>query len=347
MKQAARTEDTSQESTPHTYQIGTVATLTGIDPHTIRAWERRYGAIKPTRSESGRRRYDEATVERLQLLKALVDCSEAIGTIAHLPDDELRARLKRIADLERQRPTRGDAAESEPGPARVGLLAPGFAAQVRANAVALSGMEVAFHASDRESLLIEARRVGCDVLLLEADQLEPDAPGFVRACRGLPEKPLVVVLYRFAPRPVLARLARAGAVLIRMPISLAQLRRVCLDQLTIRRARGRHAPRRPAVPVERAGHPEQPGPVPTARRFDDDQLARLFEITTAVECECPNHLSTLVAGLVAFERYSETCESRDDDDAALHGRLARGTGEARARLEQLLAELCEHEGIEV
>ena len=41
------------------YQIGTVSSLTGIDAHTIRAWERRYGAIKPARSEAGGRLYDE------------------------------------------------------------------------------------------------------------------------------------------------------------------------------------------------------------------------------------------------------------------------------------------------
>ena len=55
----------------------------------------------------------------------------------------------------------------------------------------------------------------------------------------------------------------------------------------------------------------------------------------------------LVTGLVAFEQYSRNCESRDEADAAQHRRLAEGTAEARAAMEQLLAELCEHEGIQV
>ena len=41
-------QETEQE---RTYQIGTVSSLTGIDAHTIRAWERRYRAIEPMRSE--------------------------------------------------------------------------------------------------------------------------------------------------------------------------------------------------------------------------------------------------------------------------------------------------------
>ena len=35
------------------YRIGTVSKLTGVDPHTIRAWERRYQAIVPRRTGGG------------------------------------------------------------------------------------------------------------------------------------------------------------------------------------------------------------------------------------------------------------------------------------------------------
>jgi hypothetical protein len=83
------------------------------------------------------------------------------------------------------------------------------------------------------------------------------------------------------------------------------------------------------------------------RRFDDEQLARLLEVTRALDCECPNHLSSLITGLVAFESYSRDCESRDELDAAQHWRLVGGAGEARTRMEELLVELCKHEEISV
>ena len=70
-------------------------------------------------------------------------------------------------------------------------------------------------------------------------------------------------------------------------------------------------------------------------------------VSTAIDCECPNHLSALVSGLVAFEQYSRECESRDEQDAAVHRRLADGTAEARSQMENLLVELCEYEGISV
>jgi len=49
--------------------------------------------------------------------------------------------------------------------------------------------------------------------------------------------------------------------------------------------------------------------------------------------------------MLAFERYSRECESRTDEDAALHRRLAEGSGRIRAQLESLLRHLCRHEGI--
>ena len=75
------------------YRIGTVARLTGVDPHTIRAWERRYGAIKPRRTDGGTRLYSEGDLQRLRLLKAVTDAGDAIGVVATLEDEELHRRL--------------------------------------------------------------------------------------------------------------------------------------------------------------------------------------------------------------------------------------------------------------
>ena len=82
-----------------------------------------------------------------------------------------------------------------------------------------------------------------------------------------------------------------------------------------------------------------------ARLFDDAQLVRLREIASSVQCECPNHLATIVESLVAFESYSRRCESVDAEDADLHGRLARGTGRARAVVEALLVDLMEYDDL--
>lgn len=55
------------------YTVKHVAALTGLSPDTVRMWERRYAVVSPRRSASGYRVYDEAAVQRLTAMRALVD----------------------------------------------------------------------------------------------------------------------------------------------------------------------------------------------------------------------------------------------------------------------------------
>lgn len=80
-------------------------------------------------------------------------------------------------------------------------------------------------------------------------------------------------------------------------------------------------------------------------RFSRAELERLLEMSSAIRCECPNHLASLVSSLQAFERYSESCVQRNEQDAYVHQMLHRETGKARTLLEEALEKLCLHEGI--
>jgi DNA-binding transcriptional MerR regulator len=53
------------------YPIRTVATMTGIKPVTLRAWETRYGLLHPLRTESGHRLYSDRDIETIQRALAL------------------------------------------------------------------------------------------------------------------------------------------------------------------------------------------------------------------------------------------------------------------------------------
>lgn len=321
---------------PLDFAIGTVANLTGLDPHTIRAWERRYGAVHPRRTHGGTRRYGEADVTRLQLLKALTECGEPIGRAARLGDDELRAHLARLSGI--STPDAGTA----PGqrPLHLALLDPRLADQIRANPDALAGFEMRVARDEREAFVDALRLVPCDVLVLAFERMGPEPLRLFDACREASGARLAVIVYTFARRAQLARLGNRGAKLVRGPLRVEQLRRAIEDLVVMREAR-RH--RRPAAhPVDDVAETSTP-----ERIFADDQLARLTEIASAVDCECPNHLASLVSSLLAFEAYSRGCQARDDPDAALHARLEKTTGEARARMERALAELCENDGIAV
>lgn len=75
------------------HPIGVVARRTGLKPDLIRAWERRYGAIAPGRTETRRRLYSDDDVARLLLLKRVVDTGRPIGQVAALSGPELESLL--------------------------------------------------------------------------------------------------------------------------------------------------------------------------------------------------------------------------------------------------------------
>ena len=87
------------------YPIRVVAQRTGLTTPVIRAWERRYDAVSPSRSSAGQRVYSEADIRHLQLLAGLVKVGHGIGSIARLSTD----RLAELADQEVAKP--GEAAQ--------------------------------------------------------------------------------------------------------------------------------------------------------------------------------------------------------------------------------------------
>jgi DNA-binding transcriptional MerR regulator len=78
-----------QRELPARYPIRAVSRLTGIGIDTLRAWERRHGAVAPVRDARGRM-YTDADVARLRLLRGAVESGHSIGRVAGLGDGELR-----------------------------------------------------------------------------------------------------------------------------------------------------------------------------------------------------------------------------------------------------------------
>lgn len=63
---------------------------TGLSPHVIRVWEKRYGAVVPQRTPTNRRLYSNDEIERLSLLRQATELGHSIGNIATLGTDQLR-----------------------------------------------------------------------------------------------------------------------------------------------------------------------------------------------------------------------------------------------------------------
>ena len=64
------------------YTIGQAAARSGVGESLLRAWERRYGVVNPSRTASGYRLYDDAAIARLRAMRALVQAGWAASQAA-------------------------------------------------------------------------------------------------------------------------------------------------------------------------------------------------------------------------------------------------------------------------
>lgn len=70
--------------------IKVVTQMTGINENTLRAWERRYALVKPTRSKDGHRLFSIKDVEKLNLIGKLLKQGFQIGNLSKLSFEQLK-----------------------------------------------------------------------------------------------------------------------------------------------------------------------------------------------------------------------------------------------------------------
>jgi DNA-binding transcriptional MerR regulator/methylmalonyl-CoA mutase cobalamin-binding subunit len=71
------------------HTIKSVSEITGLSVFVIRAWENRYKAVEPERTETNRRLYSEEDINKLLLLSKAISAGYSIGNIANLSIEEL------------------------------------------------------------------------------------------------------------------------------------------------------------------------------------------------------------------------------------------------------------------
>ncbi len=72
-----------QDTAVENYPIRTVAEITGVNAVTLRAWERRYGLIKPSRTPKGHRLYTREDIRLIQEILDRLDQGMSISQISH------------------------------------------------------------------------------------------------------------------------------------------------------------------------------------------------------------------------------------------------------------------------
>lgn len=85
-------EESADRSARGVYGISVAAELTGIDPQTLRLYERR-GLLTPARTDGGTRRYSDDDVVRLERISLLVGEGVNLAGVAQILDLEDRNSL--------------------------------------------------------------------------------------------------------------------------------------------------------------------------------------------------------------------------------------------------------------
>ncbi|MCC5888600.1 MAG: MerR family transcriptional regulator [Gammaproteobacteria bacterium] len=322
--------ETAHQGDDNTYRIGAVARLTGISVDRLRAWERRYGVVETRRTEALGRIYTRGDVERLTMIKQLVDLGNSISSVANLDDEQLRERL--------QQDSRSSQHTQDPfthQPVRAVVYGETLAAQLRSSLDRLPGILLAGAYQHFEEFRRHLAALAPEVLILEYAGVYPDTVDELSDLLSRSGAKRAVMVCGFGRHDVFRSLKERGAVILRSPVSLEELELAC-------RYSGEQ--REQNLPPRSKLQSDLPENIPP-RRFRDTELLHLASIARAVECECPEHLITLIGSLSAFEAYSATCQHRNADDAALHAYLHRVTAHARALIEEALENVAEMEGL--
>ena len=89
------------------FTIKAVSQATGLSVETLRAWERRYEVVSPSRDGSGRRTYSANDVARLRLLRTATELGHTISRLARLSMDDLAKLVVDSGGQARPGPVRG------------------------------------------------------------------------------------------------------------------------------------------------------------------------------------------------------------------------------------------------
>ncbi|MEM7079496.1 MAG: MerR family transcriptional regulator [Pseudomonadota bacterium] len=288
------------------YRIGTVASLTGISVERLRAWERRYN-LSPAHKAGKTRFYSRDQLERLKLIKRLIDQGQPISTLATLDSEQLRGRL----ELDEKVIPIGAGAE----PPQVGLIG--------ANLLGLE-QRVA-RAAQPQRLDVVARWSNLEAFETELEHL-PELAAIVLQLPTLSSQPIdlikdilpdvdVFVVYQFATSQMISSLTAEGVELARWPLSWREI------EHSVIRQRGFHQPGRHMVP----------------RRYSDEELIAIAAGSTDPS-RCIDYFVESIHQLNALASFTEECQENLADPERYQQPFIDIT-QARAQLETALGAL--------
>ena len=306
-----------RDVTKDLYRIGAVAKRTGISPECLRAWERRYG-LEPAERAGKTRFYDATQIERLTVIKALLDQGHTISQVIHLPSEALSRRLApgRPSSAPAASPT--TTTPRTPRMPRTPKVALVGAALVRAHQDAdharrdQARFDVVAEWAGVADLYRDAVPPQLDCVVVYLPSLDPEQ---VERVGQFLQGPHVVIAFKYATAADLGACRDVGYPMLRWPADWERL-----EALVV------------------AGGVREIDD--TARRFSDEELLHVSGAASRAACDCPRHLAALIGELNDYAAHAARCRGDDRHDA-----IEREIEVARAHLERALEGQIEEHGL--
>ncbi len=309
------------------YGIGTVARLTGLKPDTLRVWERRYGLGASHKSSTGRRQYTQCDVEHLQMVSALVSSGSRIGEIAN-------SERKTLEMLLRGRGRGAHNAIPEPKPSVV-FLGEGLCDWLEEHQGCLANVDARlarFSLADaQQDHFEELERVDC--LVVECSTLASSQLAMLRQLRQQLDPAKVLVTYRMCNERWLKELEGQDFRAVEFPPDPGYLA-FEVSQCVAEKLSAQGETDLGELIVSKP------------RQFSEHELSAARRLKSAIDCECPRHITELIRALAHFEEYSASCSVENWHDAAVHSCIYAYTGQARWLMEKALSAVLEERATE-
>lgn len=322
-----------QKKAPTTFKIGAVSRITNIPVDTLRIWERRYSVVVPIRSDNSDRLYQREDINRLTLLKMLVDRGHSIGSIAKLSNEELIERLdihdQNNAQIKNNKP------ETNADSVKVVVIGDVLSLQLEHNQINDTQFSFSGLYNSEQEFRDNHDKQAIDILIVEYPAIQEDRLAEIDTLYRDSGAKKMLLVYGFTNSAAKRLLNESRYNLVPAPITVEHLHAEIKHLIENSQIQSRSEV---DISVDK--------PAPT-RTYSNKQLIQLSSASSTIKCECPQHLSSLILKLVQFEVYSEQCENRGLKDAELHALLGKMTGHARAIMETALTEVVRAEGLDV
>ena len=306
------------------YKIGAASKITGVNIATLRVWENRYGVVEPIRINGTQRGFSKKDVDRITMIKQLVDAGDSISTLSKLSLEELELRMRPSVNNSQ---ITSEKSKNKIKAVAIGTRIP----EVGRPSPHLAEVSVAAR-YELSTIMdnLSAINLDGDIIIFEIASLHAETVKLIIEVLTVSEISHAVVIYRFGSANGMKLSQLDGRIHpIQAPVFPVDI------QIASNFAVNSTFGSRVNVTEEEKDHVV----------FSEKELWEISVMSNPIHCECPKHLSSIISSLRGFEKYSSDCEDLDEKDLILHKELEKKTSQARIIMEKALRKVIKENDI--